>query len=95
MRRTLFFLLAACLAASVPQNASAAETRLAWWREARFGMPRSIICIGLNYRQHAHETGAKIPEYPVVFFKGENTLLNPGEAIQIPTHLRSDELDYE
>ena len=57
--------------------------------------PSSIICIGLNYRRHAQETGAKIPEYPVVFFKGVNTLLNPGESIQIPTHLRSDEVDYE
>lgn len=57
--------------------------------------PSSIICIGLNYRRHAQETGAKIPEYPVVFFKGINTLLNPGESIQIPTHLRSDEVDYE
>ncbi|MEY2466704.1 MAG: hypothetical protein QOD03_1225 [Verrucomicrobiota bacterium] len=55
----------------------------------------SIICIGLNYRKHAEETGAKFPEYPVVFFKGINTLLNPGEPIQIPTHMRSDEVDYE
>jgi len=57
--------------------------------------PSTIICIGLNYRRHAQETGAKIPEFPVVFFKGINTLLNPGEPIQIPTHLRSDEVDYE
>ena len=57
--------------------------------------PSSIICIGLNYRKHAEETRAKFPEYPVVFFKGINTLQNPGEAIQIPTHLRSDKVDYE
>ena len=57
--------------------------------------PSAIICIGLNYRKHAEETGARFPEYPVVFFKGINTLQNPGEAIQIPTHLRSDEVDYE
>ncbi len=57
--------------------------------------PTSIICIGLNYRRHAEETGAKFPEYPVVFFKGINTLQHPGEPIQIPTHLRSDEVDYE
>jgi 2-keto-4-pentenoate hydratase/2-oxohepta-3-ene-1,7-dioic acid hydratase in catechol pathway len=58
-------------------------------------VPSSIICIGLNYRRHALETGAKIPEYPVVFFKGINTLLNPGGAIQIPRHLPSEEVDYE
>jgi 2-keto-4-pentenoate hydratase/2-oxohepta-3-ene-1,7-dioic acid hydratase in catechol pathway len=58
-------------------------------------VPASIICIGLNYRRHAEETGAKFPEYPVVFFKGINTLQHPGEPIQIPTHLQSDEVDYE
>ncbi len=58
-------------------------------------VPVSIICIGLNYRRHAEETGAKFPEYPVVFFKGVNTLLDPGVAIQIPRHLPSDEVDYE
>src|SRR5579859_7987281 len=57
--------------------------------------PTAIICIGLNYRHHAQETGAKIPEYPVVFFKGINTLLDPGQPIQLPTHLKSDEVDYE
>src|SRR5271156_1740824 len=57
--------------------------------------PSSIICIGFNYRKHAEETGAKFREYPVVFFKGINALQNPGDAIQIPTHLRSDEVDYE
>ncbi|MGH7993564.1 MAG: fumarylacetoacetate hydrolase family protein, partial [Limisphaerales bacterium] len=57
--------------------------------------PTSIICIGLNYRKHAEETGAKFPEYPVVFFKGINTLQHPGESILLPTHLKSDEVDYE
>lgn len=58
-------------------------------------VPSAIVCIGLNYRQHAEETGAKIPEYPIVFFKGVNTLLDPGEPIEIPTFLASDEVDYE
>ncbi|HEY4415986.1 MAG TPA: fumarylacetoacetate hydrolase family protein [Verrucomicrobiae bacterium] len=57
--------------------------------------PSSILCIGLNYRKHAEETGAKFPEYPIVFYKGVNTLQNPGDAIELPTHLRSDEVDYE
>jgi 2-keto-4-pentenoate hydratase/2-oxohepta-3-ene-1,7-dioic acid hydratase in catechol pathway len=57
--------------------------------------PSSIICIGLNYRKHAEETGAKFPEFPVVFFKGINTLQHPGEPILLPTHLKSDEVDYE
>ena len=57
--------------------------------------PVSIICIGLNYRRHAEETRAKIPEFPVVFFKGLNTVQNPGDPIQLPRHLRSSEVDYE
>jgi 2-keto-4-pentenoate hydratase/2-oxohepta-3-ene-1,7-dioic acid hydratase in catechol pathway len=57
--------------------------------------PAAIICIGLNYRRHAQETNAKIPAFPVVFFKGTNTVQHPGEAIQLPTHLKSDEVDYE
>lgn len=57
--------------------------------------PTTIICIGLNYRRHAQETNAKIPEFPVVFFKGLNTLQHPGDPILLPTHLKSDEVDYE
>ncbi len=57
--------------------------------------PPSILCIGLNYRQHAEETGAKFPQYPVLFTKGVNTVQHPGGAIEIPTHLASDEVDYE
>ena len=57
--------------------------------------PANIICIGLNYRRHAEETGAKIPEFPVVFFKATSALQNPNDPIQIPMHLRSDEVDYE
>lgn len=59
-------------------------------------IPTQIIAIGLNYKQHAAEVGAKhLPEEPIVFFKGLNTLLNPGETICLPRHLRSDEVDYE
>jgi 2-keto-4-pentenoate hydratase/2-oxohepta-3-ene-1,7-dioic acid hydratase in catechol pathway len=57
--------------------------------------PRVILCIGLNYRKHAEETGAKIPEWPVLFLKSPNTLQNPGDPILLPTKLRSDEVDYE
>ena len=57
--------------------------------------PTSIICIGLNYRQHAQETGAKIPEFPIVFFKGINSLQHPNEPVQLPAHLKSSEVDYE
>lgn len=58
-------------------------------------VPTQILCIGLNYRQHAAETGAKPPERPILFVKGINTLQHPGDPILIPQHLRSDEVDYE
>ncbi len=57
--------------------------------------PTQILCIGLNYRRHATETNAKIPERPILFVKGINTLQNPHDPIEIPQHLRSDEVDYE
>jgi 2-keto-4-pentenoate hydratase/2-oxohepta-3-ene-1,7-dioic acid hydratase in catechol pathway len=57
--------------------------------------PTQILCIGLNYRQHAAETNAKVPERPILFVKGINTAQNPGDPILIPTHLASNEVDYE
>lgn len=57
--------------------------------------PVSIQCIGLNYRHHAAESGAPIPQYPVLFHKPLSALQNPGEAIQIPTKLASGQVDYE
>ncbi len=58
-------------------------------------VPAQILCIGLNYRQHAAETNAKLPERPILFVKGINTLQHPDDAIEIPTHLASHEVDYE
>jgi 2-keto-4-pentenoate hydratase/2-oxohepta-3-ene-1,7-dioic acid hydratase in catechol pathway len=58
-------------------------------------VPTGIWCIGLNYRQHAAETGSKLPEVPILFAKGLNTVQNPGGPIELPRHLRSDEVDYE
>jgi 2-keto-4-pentenoate hydratase/2-oxohepta-3-ene-1,7-dioic acid hydratase in catechol pathway len=58
-------------------------------------VPAAILCIGLNYRHHAAESDAKIPDHPVLFMKGTNSLQNPDDAIEIPTACRSDEVDYE
>ena len=46
--------------------------------------PTNIFCIGLNYRAHAEETGAAIPEHPVIFMKPTSTVIAPGEAIRLP-----------
>ena len=56
-------------------------------------VPTDILCIGLNYRAHAEETGAKIPQNPVLFIKAGNTLNDPDGTIPITEH--SAEIDYE
>lgn len=56
-------------------------------------VPTDILCIGLNYREHAIESGSAIPENPMLFIKASNTLANPGDPILIPR--RSSQIDYE
>ena len=55
--------------------------------------PGKIICIGLNYRDHAVETGQAIPKYPVVFAKYSNTVIASGESIVLPKV--TSQVDYE
>jgi 2-keto-4-pentenoate hydratase/2-oxohepta-3-ene-1,7-dioic acid hydratase in catechol pathway len=57
--------------------------------------PVAIWCVGLNYRRHAEESAIPVPEFPVIFAKGPNSVQNPEDPIRIPTYLRSDEVDYE
>jgi 2-keto-4-pentenoate hydratase/2-oxohepta-3-ene-1,7-dioic acid hydratase in catechol pathway len=58
-------------------------------------VPSTIWGIGLNYKYHAKEAGAQIPKYPILFAKSPGALQNPGDPIQIPTHLKSDQVDFE
>ena len=46
--------------------------------------PHQILCIGLNYRDHAAETGAQVPAEPVLFTKSPNTLIGPDDDVRIP-----------
>ncbi len=55
--------------------------------------PGKIICIGLNYRAHAAESGAEAPQTPVVFAKFANTLVGHGDPIRIPPITKK--ADYE
>lgn len=57
--------------------------------------PTSILCIGLNYRHHAEESGVKPPERPVLFMKTPNSVQNPDDAIEIPAFMASSKVDYE
>jgi 2-keto-4-pentenoate hydratase/2-oxohepta-3-ene-1,7-dioic acid hydratase in catechol pathway len=55
--------------------------------------PQKIICLGLNYRDHAAETNAPIPREPIVFSKYPTAIIGPGEAIVLPRV--SSEVDFE
>src|SRR5207302_8364949 len=55
--------------------------------------PRKIVCVGLNYRDHAAESGAQIPKEPVLFSKYATALLGHGEPIVLPR--ASTEVDFE
>jgi 2,4-diketo-3-deoxy-L-fuconate hydrolase len=46
--------------------------------------PEKIVCIGLNYSDHAAETGQAIPAEPIVFYKAPNTLVGPDDDVRIP-----------
>ncbi|MBT8227996.1 MAG: fumarylacetoacetate hydrolase family protein [Dactylosporangium sp.] len=51
---------------------------------APIARPGKVICIGLNYRGHAAETGARLPREPVVFFKDPGTVIGPRDEVLIP-----------
>ena len=55
--------------------------------------PGKIVCVGLNYRDHAEEQGVPLPEAPLLFAKWQNTLIGPGDPIVIPPIVTK--CDYE
>ena len=55
--------------------------------------PGNFFAIGLNYKEHAEETGAKAPDYPVVFNKSVHSIVGPNDNIIIPKN--SKKLDHE
>jgi 2-keto-4-pentenoate hydratase/2-oxohepta-3-ene-1,7-dioic acid hydratase in catechol pathway len=55
--------------------------------------PGKIVCVGLNYLDHAQEGGMELPKAPLLFAKWPNTLIGDGEAIVLPPE--SKEVDYE
>ena len=57
------------------------------------GQPGKIICVGLNYRDHAGESGMQVPDYPVLFARFASSLVPHGAPMVRPPE--SDRLDYE
>jgi 2-keto-4-pentenoate hydratase/2-oxohepta-3-ene-1,7-dioic acid hydratase in catechol pathway len=60
---------------------------------APFARPHQIICIGLNYADHAKESGAEVPPEPIIFTKASNTLVGPNDTVIIPKN--SEKCDWE
>ena len=65
----------------------------------RFGAPLAgigkIVCIGLNYRDHARETGAALPSEPIVFLKAPDTVVGPDDEVLIPRDSRKTDWEVE
>src|SRR6202521_562161 len=59
-----------------------------------FAEPGKIVCIGLNYRDHAKEAGEKVPAVPILFNKYNNALTSHGVTIRLPTDVAT-KFDYE
>ena len=95
----LAFLAGGADAQALAENAlvaplpSAVLARDAVSLQAPIPRPGKILCIGLNYRDHAAESNQPIPEYPTVFTKYNNVVIGPGEAIVLPTI--TEQIDYE
>jgi 2-keto-4-pentenoate hydratase/2-oxohepta-3-ene-1,7-dioic acid hydratase in catechol pathway len=66
-----------------------------WPQQFGRGEPRKIICVGLNYRDHAAEQGAELPAEPLLFAKFANTLRGPGDPIVIPTEAQHVDAEAE
>jgi len=68
-------------------------------RVVRFGPalvnPSKIICIGLNYSDHAIETGAAVPKEPVIFFKATTAITGPNDQVIIPRNSRKTDWEVE
>ena len=56
-------------------------------------VPRKIVCIGRNYRDHAAELGNEVPKEPLLFLKAPSSVIAPEETIRIP--FQSQRVDYE
>lgn len=54
-----------------------------------------FLCIGLNYSDHAAETGAKIPEHPILFFKANSAVIGPNDTVVMPRNSKSTDWEVE
>ena len=62
---------------------------------APLARPSKIVCVGLNYAQHAAETGATPPTEPVLFFKATSAIVGPYDAVRLPRDSRKSDWEVE
>ena len=75
------------------QGASALRVRRSVRLGAPICRPSKIVCIGLNFRDHAEESGMEIPKEPVIFFKATSALVGPNDPLVIPKN--ATKVDWE
>lgn len=63
--------------------------------EAPVPRPGKVICIGLNYKDHAEETGAAVPQEPIIFTKYPSNVIGPNQPVVHPGPELTQKLDYE
>jgi len=69
------------------------NTKARW--AAPIARPSKIVCIGLNYADHAKETKAAIPKEPIIFFKSTTSLVGPNEDVVIPKGSKKTDWEVE
>ena len=62
---------------------------------AALARPSKLICVGLNYKDHAHETGAAIPAEPILFFKATSAIVGPNDDLIIPKNSKKTDWEVE
>ncbi|MFN9661167.1 MAG: fumarylacetoacetate hydrolase family protein [Cyanobacteriota bacterium] len=94
-RRGQFFGAGQGLAAELLSGLTPAEEEARIARVLAPLQPSALFGICLNYRRHAAETGAALPEWPVLFMKSPGAVQDPGAPILLPRALASGQVDYE
>ena len=60
-----------------------------------FARPSKIVCIGLNYADHARETNAQVPSEPIIFFKATTAIIGPNDPVILPRNSKKSDWEVE
>lgn len=85
--------LAKFIVSQVVENLPTVEEKERWG--APVARPGKVICIGLNYSDHARESGMAIPTEPIVFLKAPNTVVGPFDELLIPRNSKKTDWEVE